>query len=337
MRVVMQTLLRVAAFVAIVIASLALILVAATFVGFLVYSDRPGPGYSGPTLALDLHQAMFLVSFIGSLVVPLTFVGALVLVIELIEVRLRLPTPSVRIVGALAAGLFTGLVTAGVGWYIALAGEAAGAALLLGALVAFALFPRRLSAMPTFSAWSTFARSVGITAIGIPLSLVPFVVVTALLFNVRGPVVYEIPDGYSGWVLVRYEHEECPLLPLRGVDLVVTVDDRGCGCSSSEAPWPGTWRATRYTYARAGETTRQIRPAVLPNSGGTIVEAAGEVWDISEGNVQYAGEQRSRGYDAFYVGTDDQYRHRSSERWQHEDACRGLTPRALSTSAVRDS
>jgi hypothetical protein len=322
--------LRLAAFVVIVVAALAFVFIGASFVGFLVYSDRPGPGYYGSAYALDPQEARFLLSFLGFLVVPLMFIGAVVLAVELIEVRLRVPTTSVRIVGALAAGLFTGLVTAGVGWYIALAGEAAGAALLIGALVAFILFPRRVSPKLPRSGWSSFARGAAITILGLPIALVPFVALTVLLFNVRGPVVYEIPDGYRGWVLVRYEREDCPPLQLRGVDLIVSVDDRGCGCTSSEAPWPGTWRDTRYTYGRTEGTTREIRPAVLANSGGKIVDASGEVWDISEGSVQYAGERRSRGYDAFYIGTEDEYRHRSLERWQHEDTCRAPPVKTLS-------
>lgn len=321
---------RLGAFVVLVIGGLSLLLLGGSFIGFLLYSDRPGPGYYGPAFSFDLQEGRFLLTFLGFLVVPVTFAGAVVLAVESLEVRLRLPTPSVRIAGALAAGLFTGLVTAGVGWYIALSGEAAGLALLIGALSAFIVFPRRISLGFAGSGWRALLRGVVVTILGIPLALGPFVALTAVMFNVRGPVVYEIPGGYRGWVHVRYERDECPALRLRGVDLIVPVDERGCGCSLSEAPWPGTWRATtRYAYARS-DTTRELRPAVLPNSGGKIVDPQGEIWDISEGNVQYAGESRSRGYDSFYIGSQREFEVRTVERWQHEDACRGRAARGVS-------
>jgi hypothetical protein len=311
---------RIVAFVAIALVSLGVLFIGASAIGFLVYSDRPGPGFYGPRFALDLAEVKFLLSFLGFLVVPFLFVGSVVLAVELIYVRVRLPSASIRLVGALAAGLFTGLVTASMGWYIALAGEAAGLALVVGALAAFVMLPRRLSLSVRPKSWASLARGVVLTIAGIPLALAPFAILTALLFNVRGPVRYDIPDGYRGWVVVRYEQESCQALPLRGVDLVVAIDQHGCGCSSSDEPWSGTWRDARYAYVSDG-VTRDLRAAVQPNSNDTIVDASGEIWGISKGRIQYAGEKSSRGYDAFYVGTGPDYLARG-DRSAEEDMCR---------------
>ena len=312
---------RIVAFVAIVLVTLGVLFIGASAIGFLVYSDRPGPGFYGLRLALDLAEARFLLSFLGFLVVPLLFVGSVVLAVELIYVRLRLPSASIRLVGALAAGLFTGLVTASMGWYIALAGEASGLALVVGALAAFVMFPRRLSLGVRPKSWASLARDVVLTIAGIPLALAPFAILTMLLFNVRGPVRFDIPDGYRGWVVVRYEQEGCPPLELRGLDLVVAIDQHGCACSSSDEPWSGTWRDARYVYASDG-ATRELRAAVQPNSDDTVVDASGEIWGISEGRIQHPGEERSRGYDAFYVGTGPDYRLARGDRSAREDMCR---------------
>ena len=312
---------RIVAFVAIVLVTLGVLLIGASAIGFLVYSDRPGPGFYGPRFALDLAEARLLLSFLGFLVAPLLFAGSVVLAVELIYVRLRLPSASIRLVGAMAAGLFTGLVTASIGWYIALAGEAAGLALVVGTLAAFVMFPRRLSLSVRPKSWASLARGVGMTIAGIPLALVPFAILTMLLFNVRGPVRYEIPDAYRGWVVVRYEQVGCPPLALRGVDLVVSIDQHGCACSSSDEPWSGTWRDTRYVYA-SDNATRELRAAVEPNSNDTVVDASGEIWGISQGRIQYADENSSHGYDAFYVGTGPDYRLARGDRSAEEDMCR---------------
>jgi len=312
---------RIVAFVAIVLVTLGVLLIGASAIGFLVYSDRPGPGFYGPRFALDLAEARFLLGFLGFLVAPLLFAGSVVLAVELIYVRLHLPAASIRLVGALAAGLFTGLVTASIGWYIALAGEAAGLALVVGTLAAFVMFPRRLSLSVRPKSWASLARGVGMTIAGIPLAVTPLAILTMILFNVRGPVRYDIPDGYRGWVVVRYEQEGCPPLELRGLDLVVAIDQHGCACSSSDEPWSGTWRDARYVFVSDG-VMRELRAAVDPNSSDTIVDASGEIWGISEGRIQYADEKSSRGYDSFYVGTGPEYRLARGDRSAEEDMCR---------------
>jgi Family of unknown function (DUF6843) len=85
------------------------------------------------------------------------------------------------------------------------------------------------------------------------------------------PVRYEIPAGYLGWVVVRYEVPTCTPLKREGVYVVVPISKSGTGCTS-DAVLRG-WRYTRYDYvlrdgARiripTGRGTRE--PAVLPVS-----------------------------------------------------------------------
>src|SRR5687767_2109131 len=134
------------------------LLIGASMIGFLVYSDRPGPGFDGLNLMINPREIGLLVSFLAFLTLPLGVVGAVVLSIELIYERLRLPPASIRLAGALAAGVLTSLVAASIGWYIALAGEAAGLALIVGALAAFILFPRRILPPRPPASWTSLAR-----------------------------------------------------------------------------------------------------------------------------------------------------------------------------------
>jgi hypothetical protein len=314
--------LRLGVFVVVVVGGFGLVLLAATAVGFLVYSDRPGPGFYGFRFSMDAREVAFLMDFLALLVLPITVVGSLVLGIEQILLRVRLPEASVRIAGALTAGLLTGLVAASVGWYIALAGEAAGIALLLGTAASFVLFPQRIGGWHGPPTPSFLVRRSVVVAAGTLIALVPMIAALAAFTGLRGPVVYDLPDSYRGWVFVQYEEPKCDELHLRVADLVVPVDKQGCGCTSDNSPWPGTWRTgERYSSVASSGVTQDLLPAVLANSGGKVVNPNGAIWDIRQGNIQFAGETRSRGYDAFFVGTSDEYRSDLGARSQHDNLC----------------
>jgi hypothetical protein len=91
--------------------------------GLVVYGDRPGPGvHPGASLLQSFNFAMWVSLF----VLPLLTLGLLtVMGIEAIEVRIGLPTLSVRIAGGFAIGAATLVFVASAGSYIALADWAA--------------------------------------------------------------------------------------------------------------------------------------------------------------------------------------------------------------------
>jgi hypothetical protein len=83
-----------------------------------------------------------------------------------------------------------------------------------------------------------------------------------------GPVRWELPDGYRGWVLLAYEHRGCPPLPLRGITQVIAIDAEGCGCTSSSL---GTLREPEYAYVRTAGTVTMLDGAswIHARAGGT--------------------------------------------------------------------
>jgi hypothetical protein len=81
------------------------------------------------------------------------------------------------------------------------------------------------------------------------------------------PSRYEIPAGYRGWVLVRYDEPTCPPLESRGLYLVIQIDASGMGCTSSDRP--GGVRYVRYEYV-ADDGTRTPLPSTGWGQGGQI-------------------------------------------------------------------
>jgi hypothetical protein len=83
-----------------------------------------------------------------------------------------------------------------------------------------------------------------------------------------GPVRWELPDGYRGWVLLAYEHRGCPRLSLQGLTQVISIDSAGCGCTSSAL---GATQSSEYTYVRQDGTRMPLDRAtwIHATAGGT--------------------------------------------------------------------
>jgi len=116
----------------------------------------------------------------------------------------------------------------------------------------------------------------------------------ALIDGVGGPVRWEIPAGYRGWVVVNYESPSCPTLETDGIYLRIVVPASGHTCTAD--PYPTGWRYHRYEYVQADGSR-----VMLPSSGW---DQAREIWPIAAG--------RYRSY--FFVGTSAEL----EESWQSE-------------------
>lgn len=111
-----------ALYVGIVFAGTALVMFAADSVGYLSYSDRPGPGWYGLHPHLSIADAEFIVGFVAfaavlsvfSVVVP----GLMLVAVALRRWRVR-PVIVGLVVGPLIA-LATLWVFAAAGWYVAI-------------------------------------------------------------------------------------------------------------------------------------------------------------------------------------------------------------------------
>lgn len=120
--------------------------------------------------------------------------------------------------------------------------------------------------------------------------LAPIALIASCLFllGVRRPLLYEIPDGYRGWVVIQYEDRTCPPLTRRGVYLVITIGQDGRTCTSD--PFPQGWRPTDYQYVRSDGSRTKI-PVTVRGRGG-LIWGGHYVWPASQGR--------------FFVGTEDE-------------------------------
>ncbi len=139
-------------FTAIVSGGVTLFLIFAPVVGYLPYSDRPGPGWFGSFPAISPSQffenSLSMLST-GLFLALLLLLPALVctLTVRLIEALLRRP-PIAQVVGGLCGGVLGGYWMTGAGWYIS-AGEALfWLALVLGVGAGVGAVPRRTHGRP---------------------------------------------------------------------------------------------------------------------------------------------------------------------------------------------
>lgn len=119
-----------------------LTLVISSLVGFLPYSDRPGPGWYGPQISLE--QTRFFAGW-GLLLSPYLLGFALILFLFVRFLRwAHTPRWLVACVGALASAIASLVIVAGLGWYIALAGFVPLVSGIAGLLYGAFVLPRYL-------------------------------------------------------------------------------------------------------------------------------------------------------------------------------------------------
>ncbi len=98
---------------------------------------------------------------------------------------------------------------------------------------------------------------------------VAVVILGALSGTVGRPVLYEIPGGYKGWLVVRDEDSSCPPLTTRGVFLLVTLDSSGRACTSTALPKGYHYVHFRYAYPNGARDFLSLGSGMNPQ---------GEVW-----------------------------------------------------------
>jgi len=118
----------------------------APVIGYIPYSDRPGPGWYGRpqvTWSEFWRHLLFLLSWATLLLPYAIAVGIVLYIVTRLLERIRIPRIAVAIVAALLTGFASGYIVAGIGWYIALGDPPVVFAMLLGAAFGGWLLPRK--------------------------------------------------------------------------------------------------------------------------------------------------------------------------------------------------
>src|SRR5262249_2465574 len=128
-----------------------LLLVAINSIGYLPYSDRPGPGWQTPHLPV-LQELKFFTGFAALLLPATALYGSFFAIGATILSFCRLPRWALRVIAVIPAFLAGGLLMAGVGWFIAISAlgvyVAAGCTTLWSFFIFPALVPRTNHALP---------------------------------------------------------------------------------------------------------------------------------------------------------------------------------------------
>jgi hypothetical protein len=153
----------VGSYVALLSVGLVLTLTISSAVGYLPYSDRPGPGWTQPVFSFALLG--FYLSWSVLLLLPTAIYGTVIFAWLRLLTFLDAPRVITRVVGALSAGLVAFYVTAGVGWYLSIALFPVFVAAGLGAGWGALLLPRFLGSQRLERRrWARWAISVVVLA-----------------------------------------------------------------------------------------------------------------------------------------------------------------------------
>jgi hypothetical protein len=120
----------IAKYLGIVVGGTAAFMLVTPLIGYVPYSDRPGPGWHGGFLQISWQEFVGYLGFLGEWLIFLVAPYALAVAIisfSLVRASERFGTPlaAVRVVGAVVTAALTFLMLAASGWYISL-GLAAG-------------------------------------------------------------------------------------------------------------------------------------------------------------------------------------------------------------------
>jgi len=116
----------------------------------------------------------------------------------------------------------------------------------------------------------------------------------------RLPYVFEIPEGYIGWVRVQFDIRDCPKLLKRDGKLILRIGNDGRLCTSSVleigAPFD--------EYYYVGKSATRLSQ--------TELHGGGMIWGGGVDTITWGtNKEVSR---AFYVGTEMDFRNQHSSQ-----------------------
>jgi hypothetical protein len=138
-----------------------LLLVGCALVGYLPYSDRPGPGWGAPHLP-GWEEIRFYMGWEFLVVPVLLFWGTIFFAFARLIAWLRVPRWLLGLSAGILCGLLSLVVTAGVGWYISIAAFPVYGAGVLGLLFGCVVLPR-FAPKEKGVKWPAWLRAIGAT------------------------------------------------------------------------------------------------------------------------------------------------------------------------------
>jgi hypothetical protein len=110
----------------------------------------------------------------------------------------------------------------------------------------------------------------------------------------RTACVYEVPEGFTGWVFIEFENDGCPPLQNKDGKLVFHLGKDGRLCTSSKMEVG--WAKDEYYYVG---NSRTVISGTAPGGGGLV-------WGGGNGTVQNAGKKK-KVFEIFFIGNEDQF------------------------------
>lgn len=155
----------------VLLGGLLLLLVGCSLVGYLPYSDRPGPGWGAPHLP-GWEEIWFYMGWEFLLVPMLLFWGTIFFAFATLIGWLRVPRWLMGLSAGILCGLLSLMATAALGWYIAIAAFPVYGAGVLGLLFGCLILPR--FAPQGGTRWPSWVRTIAATAavLGLGLSII---------------------------------------------------------------------------------------------------------------------------------------------------------------------
>ncbi len=171
-----------------------LVLLASSCIGYLPYSDRPGPGWWGRVHAPSWAEFVQYIGFAPLFAYFCLYFGLGIFGFSLVLSISSAPRWLSRLLGGMVCAVAAGLAVLGAGWYFALAVIGLDAAILLGLIYGALLFPSFVRPLPQPLPW--WAR-IGATTVATLLLL--YWMASPLLPKAPVPAVrYEVMRVASG-------------------------------------------------------------------------------------------------------------------------------------------
>ena len=156
-------------YVALIVIGLVATLTVSSAVGYLPYSDRPGPGWTRPSFSFALLG--YYASWGAFLLIPAGIYGTAAFAYHRLLKYLNAPMLLIRAVAVLTGGIISFIIAAGAGWYISMAPFPVWVAAVLGGLWGGLLLPRYLGhAGPVRVPWAKWSAIV-VVVVAAPLAL----------------------------------------------------------------------------------------------------------------------------------------------------------------------